>query len=648
MLQPVMIVFIAPYEKLKDIADTLAPSYDIPIQTVTGNLGEGLAAAKATLGQDAIVVSRGGTTKLIRETLGIEVIEIGLSHLDLITILKPFIGSPRKLAVVGFHSLTDHAEKLCRVLGIPALFLPIDNESEVEERMHELVALKIDCVIGDMVSTRAAQNTGIDFCLIESGPEAVKEALDKAAIVARSLHARRENEIRLTAILNTVKEGILSLDRHGNIDLLNRTASKLLGLKASIGTNAEAALPGADIRYLMDNHKQVSGKLLMLEGREIALSLTPIIVGSDVEGAVAVVQDVGRIQAIEKQLRRQQHAKGLVAKYNFNDVYAGTGTMRSCLSIARQYARTSSSILLYGETGTGKELLAQGIHNDSPVHDGPFVAINCGALPPSLLESELFGYVEGAFTGAIKGGKAGLFELAHGGTIFLDEINELDIQLQGKLLRILQEREVMRLGDLKVIPVSVRVIAASNIPLKEEIHNGRFREDVYYRLSVLDIRIPSLRERGEDILPLFKRFAENHSRRDNGIPPTVIPERLVKAMIDYEWPGNVRELENTAEKWNVLRGIFSIEEAADIVLTSLIQAPLSPEWLSATGVPGLDTSGTLDDMERQLLRKVLEEESGNISRTARRLGIDRQTLRRKTSDQDNHPGHGMYIPRPEL
>ncbi|MFH2113312.1 MAG: sigma 54-interacting transcriptional regulator [Spirochaetota bacterium] len=632
MLQTVMIVFIAPYEKLKDIADTLAPSYDIPIQTIVGNLGEGLTAAKAALGQDAIVVSRGGTTKLIQETLGIEVIEIGLSHLDLITILKPFIGSSRKLAVVGFHSLTDHAEKLCQVLDLPALFLPIDNESEIDSRMKELVALKIDCVIGDMISTKAAQNAGIDFCLIESGPEAVKEALDKAAIVARSLHARRENETRLTAILNTVKEGILSLNKYGKIDLLNRTASKLLGLNAVIGTSAENALPGAEIQNYMKNRKQVTGKLIMLEGREIALTLTPIIVGPDVEGAVAVVQDVGRIQAIEKQLRRQQHAKGLVAKYDFSDVYAGTGTMRSCLGIARQYARTSSSILLYGETGTGKELLAQSIHNESPVHDGPFVAINCGALPPSLLESELFGYAEGAFTGAVKGGKAGLFELAHGGSIFLDEINELDIQLQGKLLRVLQEREVMRVGDLKVIPVSVRVIAASNIPLKDEIHNGRFREDVYYRLSVLDIRIPPLRERREDILPLFKRFTQTYSQRNGAPSPEPIPGHLVEALMAYEWPGNVRELENTAKKWNVLRGIFSVGEAAGLVLSSLFQDWTPQEQQAGSGVADLDTSGTLEEMEQQLVRKVLLEESGNISRAARRLGIDRQTLRRKTGE----------------
>jgi len=282
----------------------------------------------------------------------------------------------------------------------------------------------------------------------------------------------------------------------------------------------------------------------------------------------------------------------------------------------------------------GKELIAQGIHNESPAREGPFVAINCGALPPSLLESELFGYVEGAFTGAVKGGKAGLFELAHGGTIFLDEINELDFQLQSKLLRVLQEREVMRIGDTKIIPVSVRVIAASNVMLREEVEKGRFRKDLFYRLNVLDLKIPPLRQRKEDILALFRHFCMECAVRSNSNTTVSIPKKLAQHLMDYSWPGNVRELENAAEKYMVLRRLLNEDQSADIVRDALRdgkQNVLSMDNTSMGNTPLL-SKGTLIEIERRIIHLIFEEEGCNVSRTARRLGIDRQTLRKKLGD----------------
>jgi len=306
--------------------------------------------------------------------------------------------------------------------------------------------------------------------------------------------------------------------------------------------------------------------------------------------------------------------------------------MRECLAIARQYALTTSNIVIYGETGTGKELLAQSIHNESPAREGPFVAINCGALPPTLLESELFGYVEGAFTGAVKGGKAGLFELAHGGTIFLDEINELDFQLQSKLLRVLQEREVMRVGDTKIIPVSVRVIAASNVPLRDEVEKGRIRKDLFYRLNVLDIRIPPLRERREDILTLFAHFAQECAVRSRMKAATSMPEELAERLRVYFWPGNVRELENVAEKYMVLRRLFDERQSASVVIDAL-DAEGGFQAVSSSSSQGAGTDpGTLEEIEARIVREVYEGEGRNVSRAAKRLGIDRQTLRKKLGE----------------
>jgi len=617
-----MIVVIAPYEKLKEIADSLLDRYDIPIRTVVGDLGAALAPARAAAAEGSIIVSRGGTAKLIRETLGVDVIEIGVSQFELLGLFKPFIGGSRRVAVVGFRSLTDHAEELCRILDIPAVCLPIDDQADIGARMKALSCLDVDCLVGDMVSIRSAGDVGAELHLIESGADSVAEALDKAVLIARSLLQRRDSELRLRAVVNAVADGIVSVDREGLIDQCNAKAGELLGVEQPLGLPIETVIPNLDFKHIMSEGRDSLGKVSELRGHRAVVNVTPIMMSGRAEGAVAVLQEVGRIQDLEKRVRRQLYAKGLFAKHRFEDILVDSPVMRSCVEIARQYALASSNIVIYGETGTGKELLAQSIHNASPMRDGPFVAINCGALPPTLLESELFGYVEGAFTGAAKGGKAGLFELAHGGTIFLDEINELDFQLQAKLLRVLQEREVMRLGDSRVIPVSVRVLAASNVPLADEVASGRIRRDLYYRLNVLDIQIPPLRERSGDILTLFGIFAQACAQRCGDPLPPPLPPSFAERLLSYSWPGNVRELENAAEKYVVLRRLMDAEGAAALVVRSL----------GGRGAEESSYEGTLEDIGRRAARAVFKEEGGNLSRAAKRLGVDRQTLRKKLDD----------------
>ena len=620
-----MILLVAPYPTLKETADSLAPRYDIPIRTVVGDLGEGLAAARPYAADGAIVVSRGGTAKLIRESLGIDVIEIGISHFDLLRILRPFVGGSKRVAVVGFRGLTDDAKEICRILEIPAVFLPVDDESEVPARIEALSGMDIDCLMGDMVAIRSAARLGAELHLIESSAAAVAEALDKAAIVARGVMLRRESDLRIRAVFNSVQDGIVSVDRDGLVEIANRKAHELLAYSEVVGSSLESTIPGLDLKRIMAEGKDSLGKVWEVCGRRTVVNVTPIVVQGRPEGAVAVLQEIGTIQDLEKKVRKQLHAKGLFAKHRFSDILAESELMRKCVDVARQYARSTSSIVIFGETGTGKEILAQSIHNESPVRDGPFVAINCGALPPTLLESELFGYVEGAFTGAAKGGKAGLFEMAHGGTIFLDEINALEVQLQNKLLRVLQEREVMRIGDGKVTPVSVRVIAASNVRLREEIAQGRIRKDLFYRLSVLDITIPPLRDRAADIPLLFGQFVEECART-NGDQPPPMPESFQKTLLSYPWPGNVRELQNVAEKYTVLCRLLDREAAAKLVAESM-----RPELEEAANgkAEALIHSGTLDEIERRAVRAAFDEEGGNLSRTAKRLGIDRQTLRKK-------------------
>ncbi|MGN0734445.1 MAG: sigma 54-interacting transcriptional regulator [Anaerovoracaceae bacterium] len=271
--------------------------------------------------------------------------------------------------------------------------------------------------------------------------------------------------------------------------------------------------------------------------------------GEEKLGNIILLRDEEEIREAENQLNRKIREKGIYAKYHFRDIICHTENMEQCISTAKKAALTDYTLLIHGESGTGKELFAQSIHNYSQRKSKPFLAINCAALSENLLESELFGYEPGSFTGAQKKGKMGLFEQANAGTIFLDEIGDISPGLQSKLLRVLQEKQIMRVGSDKIINVDVRVITATNKDLKKLVAEGKFREDLFYRLSVIPLEIPPLRNRKDDILPLLNFFAGSDFDR--------IPEKEKRLLCDYEWPGNVRELENSVICFKTL-GFFPV------------------------------------------------------------------------------------------
>jgi transcriptional regulator with PAS, ATPase and Fis domain len=281
---------------------------------------------------------------------------------------------------------------------------------------------------------------------------------------------------------------------------------------------------------------------------------------------------------------------------------------------AKKVADSRSTILITGESGTGKELFAQAIHNESARRDEPFVAINCGAIPRELIESELFGYDDGAFTGARRGGKPGKFEIADGGTLFLDEIGDMPLDMQVKLLRAIEDGVVTRIGGSRPIPVDVRIIAATNKDLEQEVRKGNFRKDLYYRLNVIPLRLPPLRERKDDIPILIEYFMKRISRRLNK-KPVEIPENIMKALTEYNWPGNIRELENFVEFVINSEGIIPV----------LVEEKFSMNITLDRDLP----NNSLEAAEKEHILRVLELNGWNIASAARELGIGRNTLYRK-------------------
>jgi two-component system response regulator FlrC len=312
---------------------------------------------------------------------------------------------------------------------------------------------------------------------------------------------------------------------------------------------------------------------------------------------------------------RQSQAPGAI-----DTPIAVQSSMRAILELAKKVAPSRSNILITGESGTGKEVLAHYIHSHSNRRSGPFIAVNCAALPENLLESELFGHERGAFTGAITR-KKGKFELAHGGTLLLDEISEMAISIQAKLLRVLQEKEIDRLGGQTTIAVDVRVLATTNRDLKEEIQKGRFRSDLFYRLNVIPLSLPPLRKRGEDIIPLACFFLERHSRV-NQIKLKTLSREAEEFLRKKEWPGNVRELENLMERATLLvEG--EILAAKDLEEISL------PDDMDGGMKPDDDSESTLRDMEKKMIFQALQDHHGNRTHAAKILGISVRTLRNK-------------------
>ncbi|ANU50494.1 sigma-54-dependent Fis family transcriptional regulator [Enterocloster clostridioformis] len=347
-------------------------------------------------------------------------------------------------------------------------------------------------------------------------------------------------------------------------------------------------------------------------------------------GLVVSFMNASRIQQMENQIRRQMSDKGLAARYTFQDIVHKSDIMDRTIENAGRYAGVSSNVLLVGETGTGKELFAQSIHNASKRAGNAFVAVNCAALPESLLESELFGYVEGAFTGSKKGGKMGLFEMAHKGTLFLDEIAEIPLTFQSKLLRVLQEREVRRVGGNSVISVDVRIIAATNKNLQRQVSEGKFRQDLLYRLNVLRLYIPPLRKRSEDIPLLFHYYLQYYSNQF-GYEMPILSAGAEEIIEQYAFTGNIRELRNIAERLSVVHSGFMIteEEMAaalgqdDIEITEYSERPMT------TGPSCMMYAEGKREQEKQYIQRLLSEHGYNRSETARAMGIDRSTLWRK-------------------
>lgn len=436
----------------------------------------------------------------------------------------------------------------------------------------------------------------------------------------------------LEAIINSSNDAISVVDENGNGIMINPAYTKLIGLTEDmvIGKPAYVDISEGESMHMhvLKTGQPVRGVPLKVgsKRKDVIVNVAPVYIDGRLKGSVGIIHDTSEIKRLNADLEKAKRIiRSLEAKYAFNDIVGKSEKMLLAIKQAKQASKTTATVLLRGESGTGKELFAHAIHNNSDRHAAPFIRVNCAALSESLLESELFGYEEGAFTGAIRGGKRGLFEEASGGTIFLDEIGELTMSTQAKLLRVLQEREIVRVGSSKPIEVDVRVISATNVDLESAIVSRSFREDLYYRLNVLPIMIPPLRERSEDIeilaLYLIKKINIEYGRNVEEISAEALA--ILKA---YHWPGNVRELENIMGR--------------SLIYMGYNEKCLLPEHLPHLGQPrnnwtnqkhsllleNVTLESQLNAAEKAILEEVYYSNNKNKTATAKQLGISLRNL----------------------
>lgn len=578
-----------------------------------------------------VIISRGGTARLIAQSnIRIPVVEIPVTAEDLVFMMreaKRITGRehPRVLIAVFSNWLRD-AMTVAEIMGIDLTVYQRETEADTHAIMNRISRLDptdFDLVVAGKRTLITAAKRGFKTLPLSTGSLALESAFLEAQRLTLGRKIEKEHAQRFTALVQYSSEGIISVDEDKIIQVLNPAAEQFLNCEAGemIGQPIDVCLPFVNIAPCLYNGQESIGQTVQWGKVWLSFNIAPITVDDQITGAIITFQDITRIQEMEARFRNEVLAKKFLARYTFDDIAGASPKITEARRIAREMAAVEATVLISGESGTGKELFAQSIHNESQRRNGPFVALNCAALPPNLLESELFGYVEGAFTGATKKGKPGLFEMAHRGTIFLDEISEMDKYGQSRLLRVLQEKQVMRLGDDKNIPVDVRIIAATNRNLATMIGEGQFRQDLYYRLKVLTLKLPPLRARAGDVEQLAESFARKYNQM-HGKHLKFTPEAC-DYLTQYPWPGNIRELMFFVERLIVIANEKTV--TPDVIRKYWEDGEDEPPSF-APATPGAAKPVA---SEKDSILAMLDRCKQNKKRAAELLGMDRTTLYRK-------------------
>ena len=585
-----------------------------------------------------VVVAGGSNGAYLKPRLSLPVVVINPTGFDVMHALararRTAPGDAASVALVTHGDTPDEVRRFVAAYGMDVVFASYTSRQGAESCVLDLRDRGVGVVVGPGLVTDLAAQAGMNAVFLYSR-DSVRAAFDTALEVVQATRRETLRRQRLDNLLQHLRDGVVALDAQGRVEAINQRLATALGIEIkqaighpllSIAPNLFGQLPDAD----GDTLGTVQGVNYVIHRGPLSSS------GTGAEGTVFTFQESRAVERLDRTLRSRQRPQHFSARYRVDDLVGESVPIERVRTLARRYAKSDATVLVLGESGTGKEMVAQGMHQLSARRDFPFVAINCGAFPEALLESELFGYEEGAFTGARKGGKTGLIEAAHRGTLFLDEIGEMPLPLQSRLLRVLQEREVVRLGSTEPTRVDIRVVAATHRALTDAVEAGTFRADLYYRLNILSVALPPLRERPDDVMPLAAELLVQAARREPRlllrIADTEEAARVLTGIAEplqrYTWAGNVRELQSVVERIAVE---LADTDDADAITQDVLRL-IAPE-VFAHAAQGKPAALTLRErsrgVEAEEIRAALAAHGGDRDAVCAALGISKTTLWRR-------------------
>lgn len=623
------------YPKIRALAEPIAAEYRdrAQIDILDGSFEDALRIAREQLDAGAVdaFVSAGSNAAILRAHLKAPVATIQVGGFDILQALIQASATDQRVGMVTYGATIPALEAVKKLLSVEVRQYAYTSPDDARERFERLRAEGFQVIVGSSLVVELAEKAGLRGILVYSR-EAIQQAFEESIELARVARLEGARYEQLNGVLRTMQDAVLAVDREHRVVAINPPMQQLLGPARGpfIGRELDALESELSLRGTLDSGIEERGTVLRFSQRDWIAHRVPIRERGVLAGAAITLCDAHSIQEADTRLRIQQRRGQAHAQHRFDSLLGESPALQASIARARRFAKTDLTVLIEGESGSGKELFAQAIHNESARAGRPFVAINCASFAESLLESELFGHEEGAFTGSRRGGKRGLFEAAHTGTLFLDEIGDMPLYLQTRLLRVLQEREITRLGATSAIPIDVRVISATHQPLQEMVAARRFRQDLYYRINTLRLVLPPLRERGGDIEVLVTRAVERCLRR-LGFPrdPQEALAPVMARLRAYEWPGNVRELENIAERMALLISDAGLQPEQRLLAMQhecpeLFDAPRPEATARPQAAPGMPMRERIDEALRMA--------NGNRQAAAEALGVSRSTLWRWLRD----------------
>ena len=589
-------------------------------------LEDTIAEARALLaaGNEAVIYH--GNSRHPVNTMDGPVAALERTHMDIIRALI----EARELS--PHVMLTSHAEEehdvqlLQSLLDIKVHFVTYTSWADMKRGIEDGYARGLHVAVGGGMTRQYMEQCGGKCIIVAPTENNIQYAIRQALALARSKRIEAAMRNDLLTVLRHMDDGVVCIDRDSNVLFHNQAAERMLCIPKGRGEkDLHRYFDGLMLSNVIAGETVDPESIVAIKNKQVLVDAFPIFTHGVRKGAVALFRDVDSLQNISSKIGAALYQRGFVSRYSCDDILGCSPAIRRVVHKIRRYGPSDASVHIVGETGTGKELVAHALHQESHRSAKPFVAVNCAALPETLLESELFGYEEGAFTGAKRGGKAGLFELANGGTLFLDEITDVSPALQLRLLRVLEAKELMRVGGDRVLPVDVRVISASQRTFMDSVSRGSFRADLYYRLAVLHIAVPPLRERLEDLCTLVQGVFTRHGKKNS-----CLSAQGMALLHGYSWPGNIRELLAIVESYCTL---LDGDAPDDALFKELFLERSGGLWGAGPAMPPTQCGEAKTEFKqlvgarrREVVAEAIQQAGGNKRRAARELGISYNTL----------------------